>query len=576
MNAIRSSRFLLSVLVSFTLVTNVAQPAAPRDELLRLVPDDVAFCLVVQNLRDYWAAVAESPMAKELKASSAAKTIGASPELAKLGDLEQFLKLHLGTDFAQLRDDILGDALVFAFRPGPPGKPDQDQGLFLIRSRSEKALGNLVDRLNKAQQAFGELKKLEERQHNGVTYFARIERNQPPSYYALRGPVLIFSPHEAMLQRAIDRDRQEKPADAALPALTRQFRQLGADSALFAGWINPRAFDAEVRQRAEMAKGPEAAFLKTFGRYWDALEGIVFSVAAAKDLEFNLAVRLKPEALSPAARKFLAEGARTSELWNAFPRDAIFATAGRCDVPALLELCSEFLDDDTRKAMRDSLQQGTGPVLAKAMQNLVVSLGPDAGMYLTAPATGPAWFPEGVWAIRVRPGPDGKPVDQPLLDALNFFANLAVLDHNSKNADRLTLKAVQQNEIDVKYFVNDKLPPGLQPAFGIKEGYFIFATSPDVLRRFAPRAAKAPDDTAEVPLWRFSPAALRGYLKDRREALVSAIAEKDRITKDEAARRFDELVTGLGFADTIELVQRPSSGQVILTLRIKPTQPLRK
>jgi hypothetical protein len=197
-------------------------------------------------------------------------------------------------------------------------------------------------------------------------------------------------------------------------------------------------------------------------------------------------------------------------------------------------------------------------------------------MYLAAPAAGPAWFPEGVWAVRIRPGPDGKPVDQRLLDALNFFANLAVLDHNSKNPDRLTLKSAQQNDVDVKYFVNDKLPPGLQPAFAIKEGYFLLATSPDVLRRFAPRTAKAPDELAEVPLWRFSPAALRGYLKDRREALVPAIAEKDKISKEEAARRLDELVTGLGFADTIELVQRPTSGQVILTLRIKPSQPLQK
>ena len=55
----------------------------------------------------------------------------------------------------------------------------------MVRARSEKALAGLVDKLNKAQQAFGELKKLEERQHNGVKYQCRIERNQPPGFYFL-------------------------------------------------------------------------------------------------------------------------------------------------------------------------------------------------------------------------------------------------------------------------------------------------------------------------------------------------------------------------------------------------------
>ena len=40
--------------------------AAPRDELLRLVPDDVAFCLVVQDLRGHAEALSASPFADEI------------------------------------------------------------------------------------------------------------------------------------------------------------------------------------------------------------------------------------------------------------------------------------------------------------------------------------------------------------------------------------------------------------------------------------------------------------------------------------------------------------------------------
>lgn len=566
----RSPTKLIPTLLLVAVFAGPARSASPRDELLRLVPDDVAFCAVLPDLRDHYAALAGSPLFAEFKA---AKT----PELAKLADLEKFLKQHLGTDFAQLRDDILGDACVFAFKPGPPGKPEQEQGLFLVRARNETVLANLVDRLNKAQQGFGELKSLEERKHNGVTYNARIERNNPPTFYTLRGPVLIFSPQEDMLRRAIDLDRQAKSADDATPSITKQLRQMGADKALFALWLNPRAFDAEIRQRAANAQGGEAAFLNTFVRYWDALEGVVLSVAVPKDLELNLAVRVQPDKLSPAARRFLSEGAKPSALWNAFPRDAILATAGRCDVAALVELCSEFVDEETRRNIRDSLQQNAGPAIARAVNNLIASVGPDVGMYVAAPPAEAGWFPEMLWAVRVRPGPDGKPTEQPILDALNFFANLAVLDHNSKHPDRMTLKTVQQNDVEVKYFVNDKqFPPGLQPAYALKDGYLVFASSPDVLRRFSMRNSKPADENGEVPMYRLSMTTMRSYLKVRREPIIAAIAEKHQIGKTEAAAQMDNLMNALRFADTVELVQRPSSGQVILTLRIKPTQPLRK
>lgn len=576
MNSITLSRLALSALVA-TILASPASPAPPRDELLRLVPDDVAFCLMVQDLRGHIAALTDSPFAKQFNASPVGKLIAASPEAAKLGDVEKFLKQHLGTDWATLRDDILGDALVFAYRPGPPGKPEEEHGLFLVRARNEKALTNLVDRLNKAQQAFGELKKIEERQHNGATYYCRIERNQPPGYYFLHGPVLAFTQQEDMLKKAIALDQQARPADAEAPRVTRQLRQLGADKAFAAVWVNPRAFDAELQQKVKAAQGAEAVSLKTLFGYWQALESVVFSLGVQQNLELNLAARMKPEGLSPAAQKLLSESSQRSQLWNGFPPDAMFATAGRIDVAALTELIGEFLDDDARKAVRESLDRSVGPPLAKTLRELVTSLGPDMGMYLAAPPTGDkAWFPEGVWAVRVRPTTSGKPVEQTLLDALNAFANLAVLDYNSKHEDRLELKTVQQDKVEVKYFVNDQqFPPGLQPAYALKDGYLVVASSPEVLRRFR-IAAAPPPEAGDVPLARWSLTAVRGYFKSQREALIAASAAKDSISKEEAARRLDGLAAGLQFIDHIELTQRPSPGQVILTLRIKPNQPLRK
>src|SRR5208283_2209644 len=150
----------------------------------------------------------------------------------------------------------------------------------------------------------------------------------------------------------------------------------------------------------------------------------------------------------------------------AFPENALLAVAGRMDVPSMMEFVGEFLGDDARKALRDSLEHRAGPA-AKVVRDLLLAVGPDYGFCVMAPPPDDrAWAPQMFSAVRVRPGPDGKPIEQTLWGALNFFAGLAVLDWNGKHEDKLDLKTVLQDKTEVKYFLNDKqFPPGVQPAF---------------------------------------------------------------------------------------------------------------
>ena len=120
------------------LLTGRIPVASPRDELLRYVPDDAGFCLVVQNVRNQAADLLASPFAREWSKSAFAQGIARSAELKQLQTVEQYLIKNLGVGWTDLRDDILGEAFVFAYRPGPPGKQDQEQGLFLLRSRNAR------------------------------------------------------------------------------------------------------------------------------------------------------------------------------------------------------------------------------------------------------------------------------------------------------------------------------------------------------------------------------------------------------------------------------------------------------
>src|SRR4051794_23071006 len=231
------TRRLLLVVLSVALASAPAV-AAPRDELLRYVSDEVGFCLVVQDLRGQSAQILDSPFAQALGKSPLVAAIGASKEWKQLDEVEKYLKQHLGVGWKEIRDDLLGDAFVFAYRPGPPGKPDQEQGLFLLRARSEKPLADFVRKLEQLQKTSRELKAVEEREHKGVKYFCRVERGEK-NYYLLRGKVLLFSHQEALLRQAIEKD-QALPRDA-VPALSRRLRDLGLDNALVALTVQPRA-----------------------------------------------------------------------------------------------------------------------------------------------------------------------------------------------------------------------------------------------------------------------------------------------------------------------------------------------
>src|SRR5262245_3193443 len=117
-----------------------SRASPPRDELLRLVSGDAGFCVVVQDLRGHLARLEQSPFAARLGASRFGQAFRNAPEFRKLATLDEQLLAHLNVSWPQLRDDILGDAIVLAYTPGPPGRPDDEQGLLLVHARQPQLI----------------------------------------------------------------------------------------------------------------------------------------------------------------------------------------------------------------------------------------------------------------------------------------------------------------------------------------------------------------------------------------------------------------------------------------------------
>ena len=375
-------------IILFTVVAPTAplQAVSPRDELLRFVPDDVGFCVVLQDLRVHAAELAASPFIEQLRASPAGAALRASKEIKQLDKVDKYLQKTLGVGWNQLRDDVLGDAVVFAYRPGPPGKPEQEEGLVLLRAHNGEVLSRLVEKINQAQKKDGSLTDLEEVSYQNTAYYRRVEPKQTNFYY-VRGPVFLFTSQEEMLRRALDLDRATGDAE---PALARRLREVGADRAVLALWLNPRAFDASLEEKAAKAVAADAKSQQKVLAYWKAVDGVALWATLEADLRLSFAQQVHPEKLPATLRRFLETASKPSDLWRRFPDDALLAWGGRIDFAALFELLQSFQPKDDNGIFGKAL-----------VKDLLSHLGPDCGFCLTAPPKdGKNWLPQGFLAVR--------------------------------------------------------------------------------------------------------------------------------------------------------------------------------
>src|SRR5262245_58599393 len=547
-----------------------AQAPGPAEELLRLVPDAMSLCLVVQDLRGHWARFQKSPWPKAIKESPWGAALLDSPEVKKLGEFVEKVSERLSVTWPQVRDDILGDAVVLGYRQGAGA--DDEQGVLLLKARKADLLARLVDRINKEQTKAGELKRVVEQNYNGVKYYRREEIGKN-HFYFLQGPLLAFTGREETLRQVMD--LQAKPGKE--PRLLQQLQRAGVVSApknarqgarpLAALWVNPRTFDGEMQQRLGKAGPAEAHALKQFVKLWSAVDALVLSFTPDRELELSLTVQARAQNLPQPVQRFFTAPTKPSELWQRFPDNAMLTVAGRVDFPALVETIGQFVPAAERKSAMEKVQAAFSLAGLDVVKDVLPNLGPEWGICVDA-APDPKDFPHVLAALAVKPVE--KEVYRELFRGLQFLSRLALLGYNEKAADRIQLKTMRQGDVEVHYLVQNKLfPQGVQPAFALKDGYLLLASCPEAIRRFEKSDRPAP--VGDAPLLRLSLVETAKLLKQHREALKTWLAEKNQIPPKAAGMLIDSLVAALAPFDRVTLTQRTGDGQAVWTLRLAPS-----
>jgi hypothetical protein len=216
----------------------------------------------------------------------------------------------------------------------------------------------------------------------------------------------------------------------------------------------------------------------------------------------------------------------------------------------------------------DQLLQGGFDIDLK--KDVLPRLGPDLGFCMVAPTDKKVLIPSMIWALRVQAGPDKAPVDRALFKGLNTLASLAVFGYNNeRHPGKLRLESAMQDQVEIKYLTNDKeFPRGVKPAFALKQGYLLLASSPEGVREFRSRKDGVSENAA-MPLLRVSLRAWGKFLKERRETVIRHLAASDGISRKKASQQIDGLLWGLELLDRLELTQRTGAGQVTWTLAVR-------
>lgn len=551
-----------------------AASANPTQDLLRSVPPESTICFVAQDWKGHSERIAKSPFVELLKKSDLGQTILNADAFDKILALETVLTDTLHLTVEQLRDDILGDAIVYAYRPGAAGTPDDDAGVLMVKARNPKTLAKLLVDFNDAQTKSGELKALTERMVGEFGYFQREKTDGSTEFYFLREGVFAYSKDERLVKQVLALEATPPKSAPFLDA----YDKLGLSKAALAAIFHPRPLDAELQARIAATKDDHGkAFLKQFARIWSSTNSVALAVELGADVELALHASFDPKTLPDELKPFVGTP-KASALWSHIPAEALFALAGRLDLPQLLDLGKTFLSDPGLKQLQEVLDKQIAPAVGKdALPDLLRSIGPDWGVWLTPPGkASKATLPDLTVALRVR-DPDSK--DNSLGDAvkmgLSFAFQMFRVEYNRTHDDQFSLKETKDDAGAIHHLENAKLlPAGVRPAFGQRGDFLLLASSPEAIRRFDPKKDVAQAD--DTPFLRIGWKSLEQYLRTHDDELAKVFAGLTGKSVADVLKEFLELRHIIELLDNLEVRQSGTVESTKWSLKLKLAAPLVK
>ena len=256
------------------------EPVSPARELQKLIPPDASVVLTVEDLRGQVRELLASRLAAEFLKLPAVKAWFDSEKYEQLETARDQIEGVLQAKLTEIRDQIVGDAVVVALRlpPDSPFDPSQARGILALKAANPALLKRLIDLVNTTQKQNGELAAVVERKRGDISYFVREfpagSDHLPEAYVAFPDGTFAISNFGGLIADFIDRktgkadDGTHAPASLAdLPRFQTLDHKLPA-RALARLYIDPR-LAKNLLKNSPKPRSPGEALIE---RYIEALE----------------------------------------------------------------------------------------------------------------------------------------------------------------------------------------------------------------------------------------------------------------------------------------------------------------
>ncbi len=565
-----------SALLAVLLLIPSPVVAAPSDELLHAVPPDASLVLLVRDARTHVHAILQSPFAAWFPTTTLGKQLLDSQEFKNLRDFAENALPTLKTTRQEVLDEVLGDAVAFAFTPGSIDGKTKEKAVILMRPRKPEVLAKIIASLNEIQTKDGELGDVIPRKHEGVAFVERQKAQGGSEFYCFHAGLFAFSTSENEIKVVIKRQldlNKDQPAQ-----LSSRMRDLDVEDAAVVLLINPRALDAEMKSNATTAKPVEKRFLERFAEVWSSLEFAAVYARPHSGLDIGISLRFDPAKL-PAELKPWLLGTRGKVASHLIPKDALLGFAGHARATELIELFSSIAPiEEGKLGLKGWVNQSLGPVLGRTnLPRIMDSIGPNWAVWVEAASEESQW-PTLMMVAEISGTAEERARTEKIIhQAVEFVFQRLRVSYNARHNDQIELKEGTQlaDGTRIKTLVNDEgFPKGFQPSFALRHGYLVLSTSPGAIERFRPVAPVAIAEK-HSKLATLSGAKTRDFLRTHRNGVARFLAGVGAGDENKLAESLDGLAAVLELVDSAELISRKIENGVQFELRIKPVKPLK-
>ncbi|WP_406700245.1 hypothetical protein V5E97_15595 [Singulisphaera sp. Ch08] len=469
--------------------------AGLADALLRLTPPDAGVTLAIEDLRGHTQDYLASPLAGRLARLPFVRAWMDSPRGASFQAARRQIEAVLGATLENIRDDLLGDALVLTLRVPPQGRQDEARGMLLVRVRDRRLLDRLIEGINDSQKKKGELVRVDERTRNGIAY--RVREFNPgtkrlPEYYTtLTDQTFAWSNSEELVQGVIERSQGMGKGLGDVPSF-QHVRERLPERSLVSLFVNPRFLEAQLASSPKSSKPSEEQLALMLSHYLNALEyvgGAIEWRKAAANRGGGIILHTEEvidSAQLPSWMTRWANRASIEPAFNRVPTTALGVASAHVDFEALEMVIRSATPSSGQRKLDNVLLSLSGLMLGRNLRTEILPrLGPAVLSYVeTNPDSGEGRGLSYVLSVDLKEEQGKNGVASALENGLRTLLAIYALDSKHGHG-QLELESRQIQEVKVT-----NLSPNSPFAYAFGQGRLVIGgTAEAVARALSPQVS---------------------------------------------------------------------------------------